>query len=155
MRFWRHVDCGSIVAQPLCQRFRQQLRLRMRDDLQTSRPDLVADRPWLLRMRGRGPDHMAQPAYHFGAEAFAGCDTARRQPWCLQGFVMQPLSSYKGRQHRMQINSRWHMGHRGCGEVGPAYSLDFHGHHAFFIALMAASISCSERTSSSIICRGS
>src|SRR5262249_27632768 len=67
---------------------------------------------------------------------------ARRQP---QGFVMQPLSSYKGRQHRMQINSRWHMGHRGCGEVWPAYSLDFHGHHAFFIAIMAASISCSER----------
>ena len=60
------------VAEPVCQRVRQQLRLHIGDDLQTSGPDLVADRPRFLAVRGRCPDHIAQPAYHLGAEAFTG-----------------------------------------------------------------------------------
>jgi predicted DNA-binding ribbon-helix-helix protein len=41
---------GSTVAQPLCQRVRQQLRLRIGDDLQASRPDFMAHRPRAGRM---------------------------------------------------------------------------------------------------------
>jgi hypothetical protein len=62
--FLARTDTGAAgctrVAQPLCQRVRQQLRVRMGDDLQASGPDLMAHRRragWVCR---RGSNNIAR-----------------------------------------------------------------------------------------------
>jgi hypothetical protein len=66
----------SIVAQPLCQRVRQQLRLHVGDDFEASGPDLMADRPRAGRMCRRGPDNIARRTHYLAAEAPAEFDTS-------------------------------------------------------------------------------
>jgi hypothetical protein len=66
----------SIVAQPLCQRVRQQLRVRIGDDLQASWSDLMAHSPRAGRMCRRSPDHIARRTRHPAAEAPAEFDTS-------------------------------------------------------------------------------
>jgi hypothetical protein len=52
----------TVVAQPVAQSLRQHLpqplRLDIGDDLQTPGTDLTTDRPRVLGMRGRRPDHI-------------------------------------------------------------------------------------------------
>jgi hypothetical protein len=69
-------NAGTIVAQPLCQRVRQQLRLRIRNDLQASGPDLMAHCPRAGRMSRRGPDNIARRTRDPAAEASAKVDTS-------------------------------------------------------------------------------
>jgi hypothetical protein len=69
-------EAGSIVAQPLYQRARQQLRLRIRNDLQASGPDLMAHRPGAGRVCRRGPDNITRTTHYPAAEAPAEFDTS-------------------------------------------------------------------------------
>jgi hypothetical protein len=95
----------SIVAQPLCQRVRQQLRLHIGDDLQASGPDLMAHRPRVGRMGRRGPDHITRRPRDRAAEASAKFDTSELATGMTAAFTHDSISHNAASASRLASSS--------------------------------------------------